>query len=49
MHAAGIIHSSVGEKNVVLSFFFELRDSLGKAPRVSAGASLLSFSLQGLR
>ena len=33
--AAGKLHSSVGE----------LKDILGKSPRVSAGAPLLSFSL----
>ena len=43
--AAGKLHSSVGEKNVALSFSFELFDILGKSPRISAGASLLSFSL----
>ena len=43
--AAGKTHSSEGESNVALSSFFELRDILGKSPRVSAGASLLSFSL----
>ena len=44
MDAAGKLHSSVGEKNVVFSFF-ELIDILDKSPRISAGASLLSFSL----
>ena len=43
--AAGIIHSSAGEKNVAFVLVIELVDILGKFPRVSAGASLLSFSL----
>ena len=33
--AAGKIHSSVGDKNVALSFFFELQDVLGQSARVS--------------
>ena len=43
--AAGKIHSSAGEKNVVFVLFFELVNMFGQSPRVSAGASLLSFSL----
>ena len=42
---AGKLHSSVDEKKVVLSVSFELVDIIGQSPRVSAGASLLSFSL----
>ena len=43
--AAGKLHLSLDEKNVDFSRFFELIDILGKSPRVSAGASLLSLSL----
>ena len=42
--AAGELQSLVGEKNVFFRFF-ELMDTIGKFPRVSAGASLLSFGL----
>ena len=40
---AGIIHSSVGEKNVALSFWHV--NMSGKIPCFAADASLLSFSL----
>ena len=43
--AAGKLHSSVGEKDVVFVHFFKLVGIFGKSPRVCAGASLLSFSL----
>ena len=42
---AGRHHSVVSEKKVSLVLFFELIDIFGKSPRVSAGASLLSFTL----
>ena len=42
---AGRHHSLEGEKEVAVSFFFELQDVLGQSPRVSAGTSLLSFNL----
>ena len=42
---AGRHHSLASEKNAAFSFSFELKDIIGKSPRVSAGASLLSFSL----
>ena len=41
----GKLHSSVGEKNVAFALFSEVIVVFGKSPRVSAGASLLSFSL----
>ena len=47
--AAGKLHSSVSEKKVDLSFFFELQDVLGQSPRVSAGTSLLSFISSSVR
>ena len=39
------IHFPEGEKNVALSSFFGLTYFLGQFPRISASASLLSFSL----
>ena len=41
----GKFHTSVGEKNVALPFSSSFFDVFGKSLRVSAGASLLSFSL----
>ena len=38
-------HSSEGEQNVAFFRFFELKDILGKSPRVSAGAPFLSLGL----
>ena len=43
--AAGKTHSSEGKLECSLFRFFKLVDLLGKFPRVSAGASLLSLSL----
>ena len=37
--------TSVGEKKVGSSSFFELKDTFGQSPRISAGASLLSLRL----
>ena len=41
--AAGKLHSSVGEKKCSFVLFSELTENVGKSPRISAGASLLSF------
>ena len=41
----GKLHSLAGEKEVALSVSSRLKDVLGQSPRVSAAASLLSFSL----